>query len=88
MPGTASKIRAPEVRPEDAVRGVAKGGEVVRCWRGMIGRCHNPKHSRAEWARIVGIAPGVIERRYRYGWSLERALTTPVNFKRRPRSAA
>lgn len=31
----------------------------------------------AEWAEIAGIKPGTLSSRLRYGWTVERALTTP-----------
>lgn len=35
-------------------------------------------HTQAEWARIVGIKYSTLQRRLLDGWSVERALTTPV----------
>jgi hypothetical protein len=32
----------------------------------------------AEWGERMGIAPGTIHARIRYGWSIELAMTTPV----------
>ena len=35
--------------------------------------------SKAAWAKRLGIKPATIYQRLRYGWSVERTLTTPVD---------
>lgn len=40
-----------------------------------------------EWAEILGIHPTTLLARLRHGWSAERALTTPVNVRKRNRRA-
>lgn len=35
-----------------------------------------------EWAEFLGIAPHVISLRLRYGWDIQKALTTPVRKRR------
>lgn len=32
----------------------------------------------SEWARVIGVKPGTLERRLNAGWSVERALTEPL----------
>ena len=60
------------------------------CWATQEEQANNKRNSRkityqgrtqtiAQWAREVGFKPQTIWRRlYRYGWSIEKALTTPV----------
>lgn len=36
------------------------------------------QHTIAEWARITGISRQALYQRMRYGWTVERALTTPL----------
>ena len=43
--------------------------------------------TRSEWSRVLGISLGTIESRKRYGWSDEKALTTPVRGYLRPQFA-
>jgi hypothetical protein len=38
-------------------------------------------HTIAEWSRITGISDLTIDKRLRLGWSVERALTTPVSHR-------
>jgi hypothetical protein len=40
-------------------------------------------HTQAEWARIVGIKYSTLQRRLLDGWSVERALTTPVEVQKK-----
>jgi DNA-binding protein Fis len=36
-------------------------------------------HTTSEWARITGIPRDTLHKRlFKYGWTVERALTTPV----------
>lgn len=39
---------------------------------------HGKTQTRAQWSRKLGIAAGTIGQRLASGWSVERALTTPV----------
>lgn len=59
-------------------------------WETLINQCNNTRknhrltyqgetHTVAEWARIIGMDCGTLERRVNaYGWSVEKALTTEV----------
>ena len=40
---------------------------------------NNEAHTISEWAQILNISRGLIKDRIRAGWSVERALTEPVN---------
>ena len=35
-------------------------------------------HTVTQWARIVGLDPETLRHRFRYGWSAEKAISTPV----------
>jgi hypothetical protein len=38
----------------------------------------------SEWAEVVGMSRNTLNARLRYGWSDERALTEPVDHRKRP----
>lgn len=44
---------------------------------------HGEKHTIAEWAKIKGMQRTTLQKRLKYGWSIEKALTQPVQQKRR-----
>lgn len=48
----------------------AEGGSTIYTFRGK-------SHCNAEWARIIGIRPMTLLSRFKRGWSLSKALTTP-----------
>ena len=37
----------------------------------------------AEWEREIGVKPGIIRSRLNYGWTIDRAISEPVNFNER-----
>lgn len=49
---------------------------------GLYYEYNGERHTLYDWAKIIGTSHGLLRNRIRYGWDIERVLTTPIRGKK------